>query len=53
VKNVELLKARGETGEAANSDWFIVLLALALFLLALCLPLLVVVFALYALFAAA
>jgi hypothetical protein len=53
VKNVELLKARGETGEATNSDWFIVLLALALFLLALCLPLLVVVFALYALFAAA
>lgn len=47
VKNVELLKTRGETGEATSSDWFIVLLAGGLFLFALSLPLIIVAFAAY------
>lgn len=48
LKNVELLKARGQTGEATTSDWIIVLLAALLFLLALSLPLIVAAFAVYA-----
>lgn len=50
VKNLELLKARGQTGEATSSDWIIVLLAALLFLLALSLPLIVVGFFVYTLF---
>lgn len=50
VKNVQLVKARGETGEATRNDWFIVLLAAGLFLFALSLPLIIVAFAVYTLF---
>lgn len=50
IKNVELLKARGEAGEATSADWFIVSLAGGLFLFALSLPLIVVAFAVYAVF---
>lgn len=52
VKNVELLKARGESGEATRSDWFIVLLAAGLFLLALSLPLIIAALVAYAIISA-
>lgn len=47
VKNLDLLKARGETGEAKGSDWFIVILAASVFLVALFLPLIVIAAAAY------
>lgn len=50
VKNVDLLKARGESGEATSGDWFIVVLAGGLFLFALSLPLIIVALAVYAIF---
>lgn len=49
VKNIELLKARGPSGEATTGDWVIVLFAGLLFLLALSLPLIVAALVVYAL----
>ncbi len=47
VKNVELVKQRGETGDATRGDWLIVLLAAGLFLLSVCLPFIVAGIAIY------
>lgn len=47
VKNLELLRARRDSGEAKASDWLIVLLAASLFLVALSLPLILIVAATY------
>ncbi len=43
VKNLELLQARGERGRATAGDWWIVLGAFFLFLLALALPVLLLI----------
>ncbi len=47
IKNVELVRTRGETGEATSGDWLLVLLAGALFLLALSLPFIVAALGIY------
>jgi hypothetical protein len=52
VKNLELLRARSGSGQARGSDWLVVLLAAALFLIALCLPLLLIAAAAYFVFRA-
>lgn len=47
VKNVELVRTRGATGEATGGDWLIVILAGLLFLLAISLPFVVAAIGIY------